>query len=440
MINLIEKEIDYYWMPRSGGTFVWQVLSRIFTSVATTHGQEWLTTTKPLIIVYRDFRDVALSHWRIVNAQYDDDGNITNTPTRKELDTAIKRTKTNSKILYHYKIENNNNPNVLWLSYEKFFNNYDYLFKQIEEFFDIKIPEENKKIIKEETTIKKNKEIAKNVPLDGDKEDEFDNYDISSKIHVKHIYTGQPNGWMNIVPKELHQYMNDVFSGLLEDWGYKMIPVYYGQHGEEDLIDIYLGPNAKKTNGKYIDIGAGDPKIHSNTYYYYLKGWNGILVEPNPNYAESIKKERPRDIHLPIAITDYYGQVEMCSSTTVGSFVGDRNKKRKIEGGRGKKFLFTVDCMPIDTLIKRYPEYKEPDFLNMDIESMEERVLSRCDFRVFKPKVIIIEYKCPGINEEGEEEERMDYRWKWEHYLLPFYTLHKLHWGGNAFYVRKGDV
>lgn len=199
----------------------------------------------------------------------------------------------------------------------------------------------------------------------------------------------------------------------------------HSQHGEDDLIFKYI---PKKENGIYIEIGAGDPKEISNTFMLYQTGWKGLLIEPNPAYHNKIKETRPKDILLPIAISNYDGEIEMCSTasanTPLWKYYCNPNK------------IYKVNCLTMDSLIKQYPEFKEPDFVSIDIETGEEKLLSKCNFEIFKPKLILIEYWCRGTDNLGNEIARMDYRPIWEHYLLPYYEFKEII-GGNAFYLRK---
>ena len=54
--------------------------------------------------------------------------------------------------------------------------------------------------------------------------------------------------------------------------------------------------------GFYIDVGAHDPTALSVTRAFYDHGWHGINIEPNPSYAEKLRKERPRDVTLEVAL------------------------------------------------------------------------------------------------------------------------------------------
>ena len=77
--------------------------------------------------------------------------------------------------------------------------------------------------------------------------------------------------------------------------------ISYSQWGEDIIIDNLLG---RKKRGFYIDIGAYDPTRFSNTKRFYLRGWRGINVEPDPVRIKKFHKERPGDINLNIGIAD----------------------------------------------------------------------------------------------------------------------------------------
>ena len=204
-----------------------------------------------------------------------------------------------------------------------------------------------------------------------------------------------------------------------------MTEKYYSQYPNyptEIIVNKYLNKDPNIEKGIYIDIGAGHPIKINNTYYYYTKGWNGLLVEPYKAYHNAIKELRPKDIFEPIIITDYNGTAEMCGLTTVGTEAGDRFKADPAY----KSEIYFAQCMTIDTLIQKYPQFSQPDYLSMDIEANEEKALSKCNFEIFKPQVICIEFLVGNI----------DYHKPLERYLLPYYEF-KEDSCGNAFYVRR---
>src|SRR5262245_34984882 len=57
-----------------------------------------------------------------------------------------------------------------------------------------------------------------------------------------------------------------------------------------------------RREGFYIDIGSGHPVSDNMSFAFYLAGWSGITVEPNPWLARLTRAVRPRDIHLEAAV------------------------------------------------------------------------------------------------------------------------------------------
>jgi hypothetical protein len=67
----------------------------------------------------------------------------------------------------------------------------------------------------------------------------------------------------------------------------------YSQFGE-DLILSHLFYQLDIKKPTYLDIGANEPRYISNTYFFYLKGSRGVLIEPNPFLYKKLKSMRPR--------------------------------------------------------------------------------------------------------------------------------------------------
>src|SRR5512138_2270277 len=91
---------------------------------------------------------------------------------------------------------------------------------------------------------------------------------------------------------------------------YRFLRNSYSQKGEDLVIDKVLG---KKKNGFYIDVGANDPVLISNTYRFYKKGWTGINIEPNPLLFKKLAAARNRDINLNIGIAEDKGEMTFFS-------------------------------------------------------------------------------------------------------------------------------
>ena len=68
--------------------------------------------------------------------------------------------------------------------------------------------------------------------------------------------------------------------------------ISYAQRYEDmHLLRVF----AEQATGFYIDIGAGHPVYDNVSFAFYLRGWGGITVEPNPWLARLSEAVRPRD-------------------------------------------------------------------------------------------------------------------------------------------------
>ena len=81
--------------------------------------------------------------------------------------------------------------------------------------------------------------------------------------------------------------------------------ISYAQRFEDLYVMRCFGEQA---DGFYIDIGSGHPVYDNMSLAFYLKGWRGITVEPNPWLARLTRAVRPRDRHVEAVIGASSGQ------------------------------------------------------------------------------------------------------------------------------------
>ena len=81
----------------------------------------------------------------------------------------------------------------------------------------------------------------------------------------------------------------------------------FSTEGEDLLIERLFYSLIEKDpgyRGFYVDIGAFDPIVSSNTYLLYRRGWRGINIDANPDALPRFDTHRPRDINLNAAVGD----------------------------------------------------------------------------------------------------------------------------------------
>ena len=168
-----------------------------------------------------------------------------------------------------------------------------------------------------------------------------------------------------------------------------------GQHYATDAEDVvvktifnFLG----KKRFSYIDIGANDPLEASNTAYLYNNGCRGICVEPNPDFIDELKKHRPEDTILNVGVAAEAGTLSyhMYENNSYNTFSENAVRHREINKVKPTG-VCEVQVMTLSQIIEEYSNGVYPDFLQIDIESMDYDVLNSCDFNKSSPTVICVE-------------------------------------------------
>jgi FkbM family methyltransferase len=66
----------------------------------------------------------------------------------------------------------------------------------------------------------------------------------------------------------------------------------YAQNMEDYHLWLAFGG---QRSGTYIDVGAGHPIADNVSFFFYERGWQGIVVEPQRNLIDLYSRVRPRD-------------------------------------------------------------------------------------------------------------------------------------------------
>ena len=158
----------------------------------------------------------------------------------------------------------------------------------------------------------------------------------------------------------------------------------YSQCGEDLFIEDFF---KHKNDGTYLDIGAFNPVKYSNTLLLYQKGWRGTNIDLNQTSIDLFNIFRPRDRNICAAISSKEEKVKV-SIENIFSPLNTISSKRskKLNQNSVKKNLYYVKTKKINKLIKN-----KFDFLNIDIEGLDFKVLKSINLRFFKPKLICIE-------------------------------------------------
>ena len=162
----------------------------------------------------------------------------------------------------------------------------------------------------------------------------------------------------------------------------------YAMDGEDIAIEIF---NKKKDKGFYVDIGAHHPIQRNNTNLLFQKGWEGINVDVNEFSIDLFNYLRPNDLNLLVAISDSEGEISFYYQKKF-SQLNTTDKKIANEHFQGNFKERTVKCQTIQSILdnSKYKN-KKIDFLNIDVEGAELKVLKTLNFEIYNPSIICIE-------------------------------------------------
>ena len=161
----------------------------------------------------------------------------------------------------------------------------------------------------------------------------------------------------------------------------------------EDVILHRLFPVTQ--TGFYVDVGAGHPRFENDTFFFYLRGWRGINIEPNHFFHCAFMKERPRDINLQVVLSDSSGgALNYYELNGSGLSTCDVEQATAYQAAGRDIVLREV---PVTTLSSILTE-AGVDYINIlkvDVEGFEEKVLNGNDWDKFRPDVVVVEAIYP---------------------------------------------
>jgi FkbM family methyltransferase len=164
----------------------------------------------------------------------------------------------------------------------------------------------------------------------------------------------------------------------------------YSQWGEDKYIDGFF---KDIKNGIYLDIGCFHPFMYSNTCLLYRKGWRGINIDINPTSIDLFNIVRPNDTNLCTTISEtketfevYYDDPFSPVNTLDKKFY--ENLKNKSNKSTKK---IKVDSKSMKEILNISKIDKSIDFINLDVEGMDYKILKNIDLKQLKPKLISVE-------------------------------------------------
>ena len=155
---------------------------------------------------------------------------------------------------------------------------------------------------------------------------------------------------------------------------------HLGEFGEDIFVRRFF---RKFQSGLYVDVGAYHPIKGSLTYDLYKKNWSGINVDLSKITIDLFKLSRPKDINIRAAITDFDGKTFFYENSPI-------NQQNSLTKINDKQTKINIECYTLNSILENY-SIEKLDYLNIDVEGSELKVIEGIDLKKYHPNLITIE-------------------------------------------------
>jgi FkbM family methyltransferase len=191
------------------------------------------------------------------------------------------------------------------------------------------------------------------------------------------------------------------------------------QIGQDKILDqeIFRG----KTNGVFVEVGALDGYGASNTWFFEKeRNWSGLLIEPNPiEFNKMENNQRPLSYKENCAISDVEmdinflsiggpcnvlsGIVEFYNPQHMNRIDRELDMYKSYPEGHelhSTREVIKMKAVKLQTLFDKY-KMTDIDFISIDVEGAELKVLESIDFDKVNINCFLIENNY-GLQKETE--------------------------------------
>jgi FkbM family methyltransferase len=169
--------------------------------------------------------------------------------------------------------------------------------------------------------------------------------------------------------------------------------ISYAQNLEDYHLDLVFGD---QSDGTYVDVGGGHPVADNVSFWFYLRGWRGLVVEPQQALADIYAGVRPRDHTVSCLAGRAEGEARFHVVDRLHGF--STMVEEHAAGARQFGAGYTTIAKPVRTLASLCAEagLERIDFLKIDVEGAEADVIAGMDFTRWRPRIVVVEAIRPG--------------------------------------------
>ena len=154
---------------------------------------------------------------------------------------------------------------------------------------------------------------------------------------------------------------------------------------EQELVREFF---KNKKNGFYVDVGANDPVIESQTYHLEKSGWMGLLIEPLNNYCNELKEKRT-GVVIQNACSAPKNHLKTLRLLVAGGH-STLNENPIALGTKSQQYVDVV-CKTLDSILTENVVKPGFDFISIDIEGHELEMFKGFSIEKWRPNLVLLE-------------------------------------------------
>jgi FkbM family methyltransferase len=176
---------------------------------------------------------------------------------------------------------------------------------------------------------------------------------------------------------------------------HKMLFQLLGKSKSQLRQDLFvLSETAYKKEGYFVEFGATDGLALSNTYLLETEfSWKGILAEPAIVWKKDLRKNRPDASIETLCVwenSDSWLSFNEANSPELSSIDTFNENKNRNTRRTGKKY--EVQTISLNDLLRKHNSPKYIDYMSIDTEGSEYKILSTLNFKEFSFGIITVEH------------------------------------------------
>ncbi len=151
----------------------------------------------------------------------------------------------------------------------------------------------------------------------------------------------------------------------------------------------------QKRGGYFVEIGAADGVSLSNTYLLEKEmGWRGLLAEPHPGFAASLRQHRScvissRCVYSASGLGLEFLAAKQGEFSRLAAIAPDDGHE---EAKRAETEAITVQTISLNDLLAETGAPAQIDFLSIDTEGSEFEILAAFDFDRWRIRAVAVEH------------------------------------------------